>query len=444
MSILKFKISPTIPQHSAWKYLHDDITTEILLGGGAGGGKSFFGSFWVLTSALRHAGSRWLIGRAVLKNLKESTLLTFFDLMRKMGIREGQFKYKEIDGQIIFNNDSAIYLKDLDYYPGDPEYDRLGSTEYTGAFIDEGNQIRWKAKNVIASRLRYRLDDFGLTPKMLITCNPDKGWPYQEFYKPAKEGKLPAYRQYIQALATDNPHNSSSYIDQLKRLDKVTRERVLYGNWEYDDDPLSLFSADSLSDLFTNPAEESAKKYITCDVARFGNDKTVIMIWHGLKCVRIVVLKKRSTSEAVNELITIAEREQIPRSRILVDEDGVGGGVVDQGKFKGFMGGSSPITKPNKPVNYQNLRAQCYYMLAEYTERAKVAVDTDVDEYRQAIIEELEQVKAKDVDKDGKLKIIPKDSIKEHLGRSPDYADCLMMRMWFELNKSDGPHIRWL
>jgi hypothetical protein len=29
--------------------------------------------------------------------------------------------------------------------------------------------------------------------------------------------------------------------------------------------------------------------------------------------------------------------------------------------------------------------------------------------------------------------VISKDKIKEVLGRSPDYADTLMMRMWFEL-----------
>ena len=31
---------------------------------------------------------------------------------------------------------------------------------------------------------------------------------------------------------------------------------------------------------------------------------------------------------------------------------------------------------------------------------------------------------------------IVKDKIKEHIGRSPDIADALMMRMYFELNKT--------
>ena len=45
----------------------------------------------------------------------------------------------------------------------------------------------------------------------------------------------------------------------------------------------------------------------------------------------------------------------------------------------------------------------------------------------------MEQVKEKDIDKDGKRSIIPKDIVKEKLGRSPDDWDSIMMRYWFEL-----------
>ena len=36
-------------------------------------------------------------------------------------------------------------------------------------------------------------------------------------------------------------------------------------------------------------------------------------------------------------------------------------------------------------------------------------------------------------DKDGKLSVISKDKIKLNIGRSIDEADCIMMRMLFEL-----------
>jgi len=50
----------------------------------------------------------------------------------------------------------------------------------------------------------------------------------------------------------------------------------------------------------------------------------------------------------------------------------------------------------------------------------------------------LEQVKSLDVDKDSPRQIVPKDKVKEILGRSPDFSDALMMRMYFELKKSAG------
>lgn len=53
-------------------------------------------------------------------------------------------------------------------------------------------------------------------------------------------------------------------------------------------------------------------------------------------------------------------------------------------------------------------------------------------ESRDRITGELEQIKQKDIDKDGPVTIIPKEQIKQAIGRSPDEADNLMMRMWFE------------
>jgi len=44
------------------------------------------------------------------------------------------------------------------------------------------------------------------------------------------------------------------------------------------------------------------------------------------------------------------------------------------------------------------------------------------------VSEEMEQVKIKDIDKDTKLGIVPKDKTKEMLGRSPDDWDSIMMR----------------
>jgi phage terminase large subunit len=138
-------------------------------------------------------------------------------------------------------------------------------------------------------------------------------------------------------------------------------------------------------------------------------------------------------------------KQNVPMSRVLVDEDGIGGGVVDALRCKGFARNARQLenkihTKCEFQVNYANLRPQCYYTLAEYVQAHKLKIESE--DYRDTIIADLEQIKAKDPDKDSKLRVISKDEIKEHYGRSPDYGDALMMRMYFEIDPTPVRNIR--
>ena len=59
---------------------------------------------------------------------------------------------------------------------------------------------------------------------------------------------------------------------------------------------------------------------------------------------------------------------------------------------------------------------------------------------KETITQELEQVRRHNIDKDGKLALIPKEKVKDMLGRSPDFSDALMMRMWYELKPNAGKY----
>ena len=382
------------------------------------------------------------MGRAKLKELKESTLLTFFQVCRDWKVVMGvDFRYNSIEGTIKFLNGSAIYLKDLFAYPSDPEFDSLGSTEYTGAFVDEASQITAKAKNIVMSRIRYKLDEFNLIPKFLIASNPSKNFLYFEFYKPSKEGTIESYRVFIPALVVDNPFISKYYIENLKKLDRVSKERLLYGNFEYDDDPTRLFDYDSIIDLFTNEAERG-QKYCTVDVAGRGRDRTRILIWDNL-FIEKAYNKDNISSEEMNEILT---RHKIPRSKCAIDEDGVGFGLVkDMPGVIGFVNNSTPIKKRKEIEedkvlhNYANLKAQCWYELANYVNSGWIGISKNISvEDRELIIEDLEQIKQKDPGKDQPLRILTKDEIKENIGRSTDIGDAMMMRMYFEINPNES------
>lgn len=421
----------TIKQTLALDALESPHINEVIFGGGAGGAKSVLGCYWLGKNCLKYPGTRWVMGRAILKTLRETTLNSFFWVMGQQGMRAGEhFKYNAQSNIISFPNGSEILLKDLFSYPSDPNFDELGSLEITGAFIDECNQVAEKAWNILKSRIRYRLDEYGLTPKMLGTCNPAKNWVYSNFYRPSKDGSIAPNKTFIQALLSDNPFISKHYRENLLTLDTNSKQRLLFGNWEYDDDPAALMSIDKINNLFTNTFAESGEKYITADIARFGKDTTTIFVWDGLRVIKIIQLRKKKTTDASQMINHLRKMYHVPMSNVVIDDDGVGGGVTDQldGCY-GFVNNSRALNDEN----FVNLKSQCYFKLAELVNENKILIQSDDPEIKAQLTEELEQVKQKDMDKDAKRAVIGKDKVKELIGRSPDLSDSLMMRMVFEI-----------
>jgi hypothetical protein len=419
------------------RVLEDQIHTEIFMGGAAGGSKSFTGCLWQIIRRLKYPGSRGFIARARLKSLKESTLLTFFEVCRLLGLKFGKdFTYNAITGLIKFRNGSEEYLRDLFYYPSDPEFVSLGSTEYTDGFIDEMAEITEQAYQIIRSRMRFKLDEFGLIPKIAMGSNPCKTFIYKEFYRKWKDNQLETYKAYIFAGVYDNPFISEHYIENLKKLDPINRARLLEGNWEYNNDPTKLFNYDAIMDLFTNEAKRGTL-YCTVDVAGRGRDRTVIIIWDGL-FIKEIIMKDNISNVEMDEILT---KNQIPRSKCVIDNDGVGFGLVkDMPGVKGFVNNSSPIQKKKENEkdrvlhNYANLKAQCWFELSNYVNSGLIGIYRGINvDTKKLIIEDLEQIKQKDPGKDQPLRIITKEDIKEVLRRSTDCGDAIMMRMYFEV-----------
>ena len=419
-----------IKQEHAVYYLKDNETKELIYGGAAGGGKSALGILWLIEQCQLYPGSRWLMGRSKLKALKETTLNTFFEQATLLGITS-QFNFNAQSGVIYWNNGSEILLKDLYLYPSDPNFDSLGSLEITGAFIDECNQITYKAWQVVKSRIRYKIKQFGITPKMLGTCNPAKNWVYSQFYLKDKNGTLDKDKKFIQALPTDNPHLPHSYLESLLSLDENSKQRLYYGNWEYDNDPAKLIDYEKIQNIFTNDFVPSGEAFISADIARFGSDKMVINVWKGFRVVEIFTLAKSSITETAQAIKDLALKHSVPLNNIIADEDGVGGGVVDILRCKGFVNNSKAMLVENQIVQYQNLKTQCYFKLAEMIQNGEIYVDCKDGTIIDELSKELEQVKRDKIDSDGKLRILPKEKVKELIGRSPDYSDALMMRMYF-------------
>jgi phage terminase large subunit len=435
---MKIDITPTKRQSEAWRYLTDDRTNIVLFGGSAGGGKSWLGCLWITTLCLNHKGIRCLIGRSVLTQLKLTTLNTLFDLLSTMGLKSGEhFNFNGQSNVLTFYNKSEIIFKDLAYNPSDPNYDSLGSLEVSACFIDEASQITSLAFSIVKSRIRYKLNEYKLTPKVLMTCNPANNWIKKDFYLPHTQDRLDKNKVFIPSLPMDNPHLPPSYIDMLKELPPQQRRRLLEGDWDYLEESDSLFKFDEISNsVFRDVPDSKEKKYMTIDVARFGDDRSVVMIWVGLVLVECYVYRKLSTTELSSNIQDLMRSHGIHPNNCIVDSDGVGGGVSDQLRATNFVNNASPLHQQN----FSNLKSQCYVKLSDMFKEGKISLNILEPAVIDDLTQELLAVKLKDIDKDNKVAVQSKDEMKRILGKSPDLSDALMMRMMPEIKtlKSTG------
>lgn len=457
-------------QKVAWDYLHDNNTTEIAYGGWAGWWKSLLWSLWLATQIANKPGSTWCIWRSELKKIKLSTLITFKKVLKDVGFSDDSYKYDDQKSIMTFTNGCLVVLMDLNENPSDPNYDRLWSTEYTGAFIDEAQEVSSKAKNILTSRLRNltgetffysqskedaeiwmeenkrwilhyndQLKEYEVVmwrqekPKLLMTLNPGRNFIYTDFYKPWKSDSLQKHRQFIQSLPTDNPFLPPAYIDSLKNLDKVSRERLLYGNFEYSDDDALLFSIDDISAVFRDE-EEEWDYYITVDAARQWRDHSVIILWRGLRIIKVISIKKSSLDELKDVINNLSQKYHIQKSNIIVDEVWVGGWLVDMLGCRGFIANAAPIQPFSakylsyRKRNYANLKTQAFFYLQKYLPQVSAYKSC---EFKEQIIEEALFIRQTDIDNDNKIKLESKKDTKEKLWRSPDYIDAISFRMWW-------------
>ena len=433
-------------QHAVY-YLNDNSTTELLYGGGAGGGKSALGVLWLMQQCQKYPKTRWLMGRAKLKALKETTLNSFFQLASDLGLTD-QYKFNSQTNVITWRNGSEILLKDLFLYPSDPNFDSLGSLEISGAFVDECNQCTEKAIQIVKSRIRYRLKEFGLIPKLLMTCNPAKNWTYSNFYNPSITGSLLPYRKFIQALPSDNPHLPESYIESLSQLDTASRKRLLEGDWNFDDNPYAMFDYADILGMFTSDwVKPSEDRYISADVAYTGSDKFVIVVWHGLVAVKIIAIDKIDDTMVSKKINDLRIEHRVPVKNVVYDADGLQTFTRFSSKFGvlsgavGFKNNGKEVKVSGKTENYKNLKAQAYFYFAELVKSGKVLIQDKT--WKTQIIEELEQINRRPLDDDGKIAVERKVDVKERLKRSPDFADALMMRAYFEIKGKQKVRILW-
>lgn len=164
------------------------------------------------------------------------------------------------------------------------------------------------------------------------------------------------------------------------------------------------------------PDDPNGTVEIGVDVARFGDDRSVIYKRRGMKIVAEKVLKGADTQLVARTVWDMAER--LPKVRIKVDDDGVGGGVTD--KLRDLGASVLPVHNGGQPQDEKLFTTSADEQWFSFpVNEADIPDDPE-------LMQELAGRQYK-YTTDDRRKIESKADFKKRYGRSPDKADALLL-----------------
>ena len=190
-------------------------------------------------------------------------------------------------------------------------------------------------------------------------------------------------------------------------------------------------------------AYDWAPVQIGVDVARYGDDRTVIFPRQGLMAFQPFTMRHQHDS-AVSMDIATAVMEACRRYKTrLVTMDATGGwaaGARDMLVVAGFLPLEVQFHAPCKTVDgvlskYKNRRAEMHFAVSEWIKRGGVL--PNVPELVGELITPTYTVR-----ENGQFQIEAKEQVKERLGRSPDLADALALTFAYPDAPMKTAHVR--
>ena len=160
--------------------------------------------------------------------------------------------------------------------------------------------------------------------------------------------------------------------------------------------------------------------------------------------IDIHIMDKSNGKQVVDKIKEYAFAHSVPFSNILFDNDGVGqfvDGFIPGAQEFNNGGTVLPNNESGEKENYNHLKSQCFFHSGDAVARGEYYVTEYVQNkmydqnmtVKERLLWERKAIKRGNVDKDGKLCVIPKAEMKNFLdGQSPDLMDAFMMREWFE------------
>jgi hypothetical protein len=172
-------------------------------------------------------------------------------------------------------------------------------------------------------------------------------------------------------------------------------------------------------------AEEEGLPFIGgLDVSRYGENRTVLTVRRGDAVLFQLAWSHTSTMETVGLAIRAIKEHEL--ALLVVDESGVGGGVVDRLNEQGqpvlaYNGGHRAFT----PGGFSNRRSEMWWHLRERLEKGRLWFPKHT-EMRDFLTADLVGPQY-EVSSAGRIKVWTKEKMLEEGLKSPDFADSLVL-----------------
>lgn len=176
---------------------------------------------------------------------------------------------------------------------------------------------------------------------------------------------------------------------------------------------------------------------VGCDVGRYGDDHSVICVRKGYKLLHIETHVKQPTNviaQRIKEVCSLFEDRYNPQKRIpcMIDEGGIGAGVIDQGSDYLFIPVNAAC-KPRNPLRYPRVRDELWFVARQAALEGLMdvsAVQQRQPSTLQRLFAELSVAKYEVINGKDMVKVSSKDDMKAVLGKSPDLADAFNL-CWY-------------
>lgn len=428
-------------QTEAWRALSKKTIRSLLYGGAKGGGKSWFLCVWAYMQAwavgvrfglkaraeVPHVG--W-IGRKQATDFVATTLQTWQDIIpgdyyRICGATDRHPRHIRIADRIAIDFGGLDRREDIN---------KFNSAEYGFIAIDQAEETTKDEVSVLRASLRLKLEGQELDYKELYTANPAQVWLKTDFIDSVHPS-----RRFVQALPADNPHLPKSYVETLVEAfghRPELLEAYLHGGWDQLEGAANVIKSAWLRRARTliPVGSETVRHLVVVDPARFGDDETVVYYLKNTRIEDEKIFGHKPLTDCAGEVGEMANRHKINEHRpvIVCDEDGLGGGVIDNLRDWGFeVLGIQSASQADHPDRYYNKRAEMWWTVGLRYSRSEI-LEGVADERKQHLDAELDrQLTTVEYKwRNGKILVQDKEEIKKNLGRSPDRADAKIMGLY--------------